>query len=77
MVRTVSTTETHTDAEQNVLFKLTPTQHTYGYLLCNTDPPGGRGFTKHIVSRGSLSILSYTKCKKKTQKRVGGTRACQ
>ncbi len=38
MVRTVSTTETHTDAEQNVLFKLTPTQHTHGYLHCNRDP---------------------------------------
>ena len=38
MVRTVTTTETHTDAEQNVLFKLTPTHHTHGYLLCNMDP---------------------------------------
>ena len=42
MVRTVTTKETHRDAEQNVLFKLTPTQHTRGYLLCNMDPPGSK-----------------------------------
>ncbi len=30
MVRTVTTTETQTDAEQNVLFKLTPTQLLLG-----------------------------------------------